>query len=140
MGVSLHMSSQQKTMKPIAAKGYRISLSPKNVIEVAFIGDQTVETVDASIRAILPYQDELIRRGKPVLFVIDYGKIGHTTIAANQRAVKAMKELTFRKMAGINAKPVIRFITNTIASVTGDSNRARHFKTREEAEQWLLKK
>jgi hypothetical protein len=117
---------------------YEMHLNDRGLIELAYIGPQTVETVEASLDAAKAMIRERIQAGKPANFIIDYGRIGKTTVEANRRAMRGMKELQFHRMAGINAKPVIRFITNTIASFTGDSKRAKHFKNPEEAERWLL--
>lgn len=117
---------------------FKIFLNSKNIAEVRFIGDQTEATVDQAIKSIVAFANRLVTPHRKPVFLIDYAEMGKSTMASRQRAIRGMKEIPFQKMAGINAGAVIKFFTNAIAGITGNSDRARHFSTRAEAERWLL--
>ena len=100
---------------------YQIFINKKNIIEVTYLGNQTAETISLLLNHIKPYVDKLIKKEKDINILFDFGKIGKSTIEANRRAVEGMNEIKFHKFAGINASPLIRFVTNTISKFCGKS-------------------
>lgn len=115
----------------------RAFVNDQNIIEVILDGDQTAETIAESVHLAKGCADILRRQGRPIDMLFDFGTVGKTSIAARKRSVVAMGEIPYHKMAGINASPLVAFITNTVAAVTGNSNRSRHFKDRASALRWL---
>jgi hypothetical protein len=113
-------------------------VNDKGIIEVTFIGDQTFESIDEIIKTTKAMGKELKKAGKKVVFLFDYAKMGNVNLASRKRALEGMQELDFHKMAGINASPLMRYTTNAISKVSGNLERTRHFKTKAEAEAWLL--
>lgn len=118
----------------------RAFINDGHIIEVILEGDQTAATIADSVHQAKRCARQLQKEGKPINMLFNFGGIGKTSIAARQRSVKAMGEIPYHKMAGINASPLIAFISNTVAAVTGNTYRTRHFKRRAEAEQWLREK
>lgn len=118
---------------------FHIAVNDHGIVDVAFIGPQTEQTVNDALTALQPYLDELRFRNQPILILIDNGRMNRATIAANQRVLKAIKELPYRKMAGINANPIIRLIVNAIIATAGVGQRVKLFESRLAAEDWLLK-
>lgn len=70
----------------------------------------------------------------------DNQRITRTTIGANQRVLRAFREIPFQKAAGINANPLVRFIIGAIIGAAGVGRRVKLFESRERAEAWLLKR
>lgn len=115
----------------------RAFIDANDFIEVVLEGDQTAETIADSVRQAKVCAKKLSLAKKPINMLFDFGAIGKTTLDARRRSVKAMGEIPYHKMAGINASPLIAFISNSVALVTGNAYRTRHFKDRAQAERWL---
>lgn len=128
----------EKTTTPAPSPTFRISRRHPEIIDIAFIGPQTAETVEQALVALQATMDEVSRQGKVVNVLVDNALMGHTTIAANQRVMRAVKEIPFHKMAGINANPIIRLVVSAIIGTAGASRRVKLCRNRREAERWLL--
>jgi len=132
------MPSKVKEIEVVEPKPYHISINNHGVIEIAFFGVQTVETMDNALDALTPVMQEIRRQGRPVNLLADNAGVSRTTTAANQRVLQAYKTMQFHKAAGINANPVLRFVLNTIIRTAGLSSRVKLFHDRAAAENWLL--
>lgn len=113
-------------------------LNQKGIIEVSLEGDQTGESILQSVKDAKIHADTLKSRGRPIILLFDFGKLGKMNVEARRQAVKSLDLIDYHKMAGINANFITAFITNSVARVNGNLYRNRHFKNRQQAEKWLF--
>jgi len=110
-----------------------------DLIYVEKVGDQTEESMVDLLTRIQVIAAELRADGKPVLILSNATQEGKMDIRARQTAAKIGKELDYDKSATYGAAAFLKLTRELMIQATQLNNKVKNFKTRKEAEDWLLR-
>lgn len=104
-------------------------------------GNQTEETVNALAYEVLAQLDTHVKTGKPALVLVSLEKVGRSTPGVFDATLDVLNRHgnKFERMAEYGApNALVGRLTNYAIEHLGDPSRFRYFKTREDAEMWLV--
>jgi len=116
---------------------HRAFINPAGQVEVAFVGDLSVEEMEVLAPQVLELTAELAAQGKPVNVIQDVSGVGKFDQKAGMLAFSKLRHLEYRRMAVFGLRPELRSFTDALMWVAGKSHKAKSFSTRKEAEAWL---
>lgn len=120
---------------------HRLFLRKDGIIEGVIVGAVSMDEIDALLKKTyeIGYK-ELEDQGKPMLLLNDLTEMDelHGDVPRFTRA--ALAYLDFKKMALVNPAPKYAILAKAIFTAIGKGDRLGVFKSKTEAEEWLLKK
>jgi UDP-N-acetylmuramyl pentapeptide synthase len=112
-------------------------VSLKNdLIETAYIGDQTYDTIMPIVEQTKQIAKQLRDRGRPVLILVDTTAIGRTGEGVQRASRQALKSFDFDRIAVFGGSNFVAAIVPAIASMLGIRN-LRYFADEAAARRWL---
>jgi len=115
----------------------RIFSNDEGYTEMVFEGDQTSETMFATIKESLQYDDQLSAVGKPIKTLVDLSQITALDAGASKQAIGGVAFTTYDKVAIFGGTEDIKHKVGDILHLAGDESKIKLFTTREEAVAWL---
>lgn len=115
----------------------RVGLSPELFIVCTLGGDITLAIVQRTIAETREYADQLRQQGKRPRLLIDVSQV-RSQDSGSRSAAKSLRSLGLEKIAVCGASKFLGMVGQYIIKAGGMSDIAKMFKTREEAEQWLI--
>ena len=109
-----------------------------DIIFVKKIGDQTAKSMIDLYVMIADISEQLRKEGKPVLILSDASDEGESDLKSREAAAKIGKSLDFDRSATFGAHLVLETTRDLMIQATQLNLKVRNFKTRDEAEKWLL--
>lgn len=112
----------------------KVYLDNDGIVRVTALGDQDG-------KEIIEVRYEILRLGKnasgKIKVLYDLSKIGKSLPDSRSESVKSLKLEELGNIALFGASAVIRVIASFIIRASGMSEKAKYFKTEEEALRWL---
>lgn len=115
-----------------------VFLNNDNIIEVAVVGDQTAETIQAMGNDIEALATSLANDGQQVLILDDIQKMGTVSKEGRDLVIALGKKLHYQRLAMVGKPGLLRFGTNLLMQAMGRGNQLHYFDNRPEAIAWLL--
>lgn len=116
----------------------RAFVNSYNLIEQSYVGDQTASTVESLLKNTAGFVSQLQQERRKIYILTDITGIGATTSGARVAGVKALRELPYDKAAIFGQDTFMRTLSNFIVRASGQGHKVRVFRTRADAEAWLL--
>lgn len=105
--------------------------------EIVFEGDQTSETMLATIKESLKYNDQLSSSGKPIKSLVDLTGMTSLDPGAAKQGIGGVATIAYDKIAVFGGSHDIIHKVGDILHLAGDESKTKMFNTREEALVWL---
>lgn len=116
----------------------KVELLKNNIIFVQKVGDQTEESMRDLFEKISKLAADLRAQNKSVLVLSDARKEGKMNINARKLAIKIGGKLDYDKSASYGSSAYLHSLRELMARATDLEEKVTSFKTRKEAETWLL--
>ncbi len=100
-------------------------------------GAQSAELMNKVIQDVLAIDNQLYESKGEVRVLTDVSKMGELDMSARLSAIRAMKLVSFDKIAIVGVSAGNRKVIDLITSMTGVGSRFGFFDKREDAESWL---
>ena len=113
---------------------------PNDIIYVEKVGNQTEVSMRQLYDVIRELAKTLRAEGKPVLILSNARNEGKMDLGARKLAVQIGKQLDYDKSATYEASAYLHSLRNIMIKATQLNTKVANFRTREEAETWLLRK
>ncbi len=102
-------------------------------------GDQDTRSMNKVIQDVLAIDNQLYESKGEVRALSDVSKMGALDMGARLSAMRAMKLVSFDKIAIVGVAAGSRKIIDVITGMTGTSSKFHFSDTREDAEAWLTR-
>lgn len=112
----------------------------KGFIEIDLAGDVSVDDFNILSSEFVRMAEDLKKNNQPVNLLMDYNEVGGISPKVIMMAHAVLKPIQVGKLAGYADNAYSRAIMNTMIILAEAGPMSKQFATREEAEQWLLKK
>lgn len=106
-------------------------------MEAAYIGDQSSESVNEMVTAVLPLAERLRTTGQAVNLLVDLSRLTKSTTESRRASGDALRQVPYDKIGLIGAQGYIRGLAKLVIRAARKSNKVRVFNTRTEAVAWL---
>jgi hypothetical protein len=106
--------------------------------ELALVGDQTRESLNAVIEELIKIADDQNQKYGHILTLVDVSQLGSFDFRASSAAVTGFSTVSFDRFAIVGAKPTDERLIQGVIGLSGQGDRVKFFDTKPEAERWLL--
>jgi hypothetical protein len=114
------------------------NINKNHIIEIRFDGDLTTKNNQPILESVVKLSDILEGQANKVNILIDFTNIGRISKDIEILGEMGIRDIDIQKVACFGAKSkLIEGINNATSSV-GKKNKFKFFKSRQEAERWLL--
>ena len=115
----------------------RARLNRGGFVEVAYVGEQSNETVTEMVARALPLADRLAERNRPVLILADLSGLTKSTAGSRKATAEALRTISYERIAVCGGNKYVKNLAKLVITATRRANRVRLFDKREEAVAWL---
>jgi hypothetical protein len=115
----------------------KVFITDQGIIEIAVVGDQTPQTIDAMGEDIKTSLALLEKQHKPQLILDNLIQIGQVPVEARQRVVNLAKTLPYDRLAMLGKGGLLRVGANLLLRATGRTKKVKYFDNRAKAIAWL---
>jgi len=128
-------------MKPaFETEFYKVFIDENDITNIVLRGYWTLDTLASYNLAVAVSLDELSRRGKPRLILLDFSQIKVTRFAnaaTRGKMVESYDRIKFDNSAAFGASPMLVSIVRLMGKVSAKAARLNLFATRDEAVAFL---
>lgn len=118
----------------------RVFINSQGIIEIAVVGDQTVDSVRAMGDQALELARQQQQAGKPAVILDNLLQMGAVPSAARKLVVELIKSTDYDKLAMLGSDSVLRVGANLMLQATGKGSKVKYFEDRDACERWLLER
>jgi len=111
----------------------RVFLAKDGLIHNVHVGDQTGYSIAIMVDQVLELAGQLRTKHQPVLWLVDFTKLGHQDTDARRAASIGLRKIGYDRLAAFGGDPYLRYIVNLVARASGKFDRTRYFATQAEA-------
>lgn len=116
----------------------KVFLNKEGIIEFIWNGDLEWKAYVEALQYTYQLAMELESQGRSVNMIVDFARLGKLAPPGPQIAVRSLKDIPYRRIAGFGVKPEHQPILDAIKEETRENKGViRDFATREEALVWV---
>jgi hypothetical protein len=117
----------------------RVLLNGSGCVELILDGDQSLETLGPTLDKVSSLLEALRREHKPVYLLTDVSGISNSpSTEVRKFSASFLTESPYDRIAVFGSDTFLRTLSKLIIQATGRGYKVKVFKTREDAENWLL--
>jgi UDP-N-acetylmuramyl pentapeptide synthase len=115
----------------------KVFINSEDILEIAVVGDQTPESIDAMGKKIKTLLNELEKQNKPQLILDNIIEIGKVSVEARNRVIDLAKNLAYDRLAMLGTGGLLRVGANLLLRATGRTKKVKYFDDHAQAVAWL---
>jgi UDP-N-acetylmuramyl pentapeptide synthase len=115
----------------------KVFINSEDILEIAVVGDQTPESIDAMGKKIKTLLNELEKQNKPQLILDNIIEIGKVSVEARNRVIDLAKNLAYDRLAMLGKGGLLRVGANLLLRATGRTKKVKYFDDHAQAVAWL---
>lgn len=116
----------------------RVAIHSDGYIEQEYLGNQTEETLSATLAEMIAIIKSLQKQKRPIRILVNTEGLGKLSIASRKTAVTMLKKVAYDTVAVYGSNTFNRALANLIIQAAGKEKSVKVFSTKTQALDWLL--